>query len=219
MKNKTETNPDDLITTLRITKECRFNAASRLENRDKMLTIHIALTSAYVIVLAIIPLFLDFSPRAVSGCNALAATLSLYILVISLIQHSNNDRVLAQELSQSGQEINELILTIRSQNIQDTSNKISDEYYKRYASILKEYKCSHKRIDFIRTMVENPSLFKKSHFSWYFLYAVNWFRVIISGSYVFALLTLVTFIVAWMIIGYGAYGITISHLLDFTASY
>jgi preprotein translocase subunit SecY len=99
---------DDLLKAMRVTAGCRFDAAKRLQFHDRQLTWLTALSSAYLILLTVLPYFFKLPTEAADTLNAFTVFYSVVILVSSLIQYSTGDVVNAEQHHRSALEINEL---------------------------------------------------------------------------------------------------------------
>lgn len=140
---------------LKQTAGSRFIAAKRLEARDRALTRMAAFASAYVIILTVLPYFIDIPTRNVDLINLFTVALALIVLVASLYQYSNGDIVNAEQHHRSGLELNEIRreLELRDSNI--TVPEL-DELTRRYNLVLQKYSINHDQIDYLKLQLDRP---------------------------------------------------------------
>ena len=98
----------ELLHKMGVTAGARFNAAKRLQGRDRRMALVVALSSAFVIALTVIPYIYRLPPPVTGDLSVITLVMSVLILAVSLIQYSNNDAVIADQHHRSGLEINEL---------------------------------------------------------------------------------------------------------------
>jgi len=150
----------ELLSNMKSTAASRFNAAKRLEERERGLTRLTAFTSAYVIGLTVLPYFIKLPDGGGDRLNLLTFVLGIVILVASLIQYSARDGVNAEQHYRCGLEIGEMRrrLKIRSDIISDADLlAIADAY----AFILQKYSINHDQSDFDRYRIERKEEAKK----------------------------------------------------------
>ena len=146
---------DELLRTMKITVGCRFNAAKRLQSRDKKLTLLTAIATVCVITLTILPYLLKLPTEMADKLNALTVAFSITILASSLLQYSNGDAVLAEQHHRCALEINELRreFAVLAQNANDKD--ILDFTYD-YNGVLQKYSVNHDDIDHLKYQVDRP---------------------------------------------------------------
>lgn len=154
---------NELLANMKSTAASRYNAAKRLESKERSLTRLTAFTSAYVVGLTVVPYFVHLPPGSADRMNLITFVLGLVILVASLIQYSARDGVNAELHYRCGLEIGEMRrrLKIVRDSIDDASLlKVSDEY----SSILSKYSINHDQVDFDQYRIERTEEAKKLGF-------------------------------------------------------
>jgi hypothetical protein len=161
---------EELLQDLKVTRACRFNAAERLNGRDRRMALLVAMASALVIALTVLP-FIYKLPTLVSGdLSVVTLIMSILILAISLFQYSSNDAVSAEQHHRCGLELNEVRRELR-----DSAETVDDvalaEIRGKYGSILQKYSINHLEIDFRKYMLEHPAEYPLPLWNtiWYFL--------------------------------------------------
>lgn len=144
----------ELVHEMKVTKGTRFNAAKRLERRDKRMITITAFASIYVIVLTVLPLFFRVSPFIVSLVNATTLIFSLIILASSLLQYSNNDPVRAEQFHRCALEVNALRRELQA--TEPSNPEVLFAFGKRYDEILNRYNINHDQVDFEKYKLEHP---------------------------------------------------------------
>jgi len=142
-----------------VTAGSRFNAAKRLQGRDRRMALVVALASAFVIALTFIPFVYRLPPMVTGDLSVTTLIMSVIILAVSLIQYSNNDAMNAEQHHRSGLEINALHheLAVRVDNLNTEGvEKIGE----RYAHILQKYSVNHEDIDWDKYRVEHPETYQ-----------------------------------------------------------
>jgi hypothetical protein len=146
-----------LLREMKQTKGARFNAATRLEERDRSRTRLVAHASVAVIVVTILPSFLPV-PSLVSGLIGLSTVaFSLAILAASLLQSSNADPVRAVKLHSCALEVNSLLRELRAEQSLDVETIKS--YSARYDAVLMRHAVNHDQVDYERYKLEHPDEF------------------------------------------------------------
>jgi len=145
--NADTTKVDDLSRNLKSTAASRFNAARRLETRDRTLTRLTAFTSAYVVVLSVLPYFRHLESESTDWINLFVVGCTIVVLVSSLLQYSGNDIVNAEQHHRSGLEIAELRREMKVLSGHITDSDLM-EYTRRYNLILQKYSVNHDDIDY-----------------------------------------------------------------------
>ncbi len=151
---------NELLANMKSTAASRYNAAKRLEAKERSLTRLTAFTSAYVVGLTVVPYFVHLPPGSADRMNLVTFVMGIVILVASLIQYSARDGVNAELHYRCGLEIAEMRrrLKILRDSIGDEELlKISDEY----SSILTKYSVNHDQVDFDQYRIERTEEAKK----------------------------------------------------------
>lgn len=146
---------DDLIRVLRDACRCRFQAHRRLSTTDTRLTWIVSLSTAYVIVLTVLPYLLKSPPYVADYLNLAAVAFSIIILVASLLQYSSQNSVRAEQMHRSGLEINEIrrnLLYLTSLEESSLQNFIDG-----YNLVLQKYSVNHDQLDYHAVVAESPT--------------------------------------------------------------
>ncbi|HZR86807.1 MAG TPA: SLATT domain-containing protein [Bradyrhizobium sp.] len=146
---------DDLLHRMNVTKGARFNAARRLEGRDRKMALVVALASALVIALTFVPFAYQLPKVVMADLSVVTMLASVLILAISLIQYSNDDAVNAEQHHRCGLEINQLRGEL-SANSESVSASDLHAFAERYARILDKYSVNHDGVDFDQYRLEHP---------------------------------------------------------------
>lgn len=174
---------DNLLRRMSVTAGCRFIAAKRLEERDQGLTRLTAFTSAYVIILTVLPYFMHLKPSVADWLNLFTVGCAIVILIASLLQNASNNIVNAEQHHRSGLEINELWreMDIFKGEIDDRQLK---EYSDKYSSILQKYSINHDDIDFRRYQIERPEMYPwmKGRGAWRIKILLVWVKYVPSAT-------------------------------------
>jgi hypothetical protein len=151
----------DLLHRMRVTKGTRFNAASRLEGRDRKMALLVALTSALVIALTFVPFAYQLPKVVIADLSVVTMLASVLILAVSLVQYSNNDAVIAEQHHRCGLEINELRgqLIARGETVDPAE---LHKFAEKYARILDKYSVNHDGVDFDQYRLEHPDVYRLS---------------------------------------------------------
>ncbi len=152
---------EELLRDLEVTRGCRFGAAERLNSRDRRMALLVAVASALVIALTVLP-FIYKLPFLISGdLSVVTLVMSILILAVSLFQYSTNDAVSAEQHHRCGLEISELRRELRdkSETIDDDG---LDKIRARYDAILQKYSINHSELDFRKYQIEHPAEFQLS---------------------------------------------------------
>ena len=149
---------NDLLKKMKTTSGCRFNAAKRLEARERSLTRLISFISVYVVSLTVLPYFLKLNHDTTNFLNILTFIFGLVILVSSLLQTSTRDAVFAEQHHRCALEISEIIreLNIEFNGISQTTARA---YNERYNQVLQKYSINHDEVDFSEFKVNRPDEF------------------------------------------------------------
>jgi hypothetical protein len=192
---------DALMHLLKVTAGSRFNAAKRLEGRDKRLTRLTAFTSAYVIALTVLPYFMKLHPDVADNFNLITIAFSIIILVSSLLQYSNGDVVNAEQHHRSALEISELRREMRFGFEDSPMNGVKLKAFSdRYSAILQKYSINHDDIDYLKYQLERPEEFPWVKCVERFVIRI---RVAISAYTPSALLFSISILVVWLIFWYA----------------
>jgi hypothetical protein len=166
---------DSLLKSLKETAGSRFIAASRLEEHDRKLARLTALTSAYIIVLTILPYFARLSVHAADVSNLITVAFALVILVASLLQYSSGDVVNAEQHHRSGLEINEIRRLLL---VQPTlTSEVLIDFTNRYNAVLQKYSVNHDYLDYRRFQLE-----RSSEYPWMTCRTKIWITIVLFAT-------------------------------------
>lgn len=146
---------NDLLHRMNVTKGARFNAARRLEGRDRKMALVVALASALVIALTFVPFAYQLPKVVIADLSVATMVASVLILAVSLVQYSNNDAVNAEQHHRCGLEINELRGELAAKGDGIDAEGLQ-RFTERYARILDRYSVNHEGVDFDRYRLEHP---------------------------------------------------------------
>jgi conflict system pore-forming effector with SLATT domain len=149
---------ENLLHSLKYTAASRFNAAKRLENRDKTITFLITLISIYIVSITLMPYFFKFPSDVSAVLNFITVILSVSILVASLLHRSNNDSMNSEQHHRSALETNELRREIMAQK-ETMSLERFIKFSIQYNSILQKYSVNHDDVDYLKATLERPEEF------------------------------------------------------------
>jgi hypothetical protein len=130
-----------LLREMKQTKGSRFNAANRLEQRDRSRTKLMAYASASVIIVTLLPAFVPLPSFLNSLFNLITVAFSLVILAATLLQSSDADPVKANELHHCAIEVNSQLRGLRSETAL-TEEKLKS-YSVEYSTTLARYSVNH----------------------------------------------------------------------------
>ncbi len=152
------------------TKGARFNAHKRLKGKHDWSIAAIAFLSTYVIIITLInyvpALSLSSDQQDVVAFSAI--TLSLFILVLSLLEASKNYQVKAEKFHDCGKEMstlyNELRFVMTSKGASVDVEKKLKEISDQYDDILARCSENHERIDYDLFLTQHPKDFPMNYF-------------------------------------------------------
>jgi hypothetical protein len=151
---------DQLNKSLCYTARSRFNAAKRLEKRDRSIGWVVSMASAYTIIVAVLPYLVKLPPNAADLLNLVVIAFSIVTLVSSLLVASRRDSVNAEQHHRSGLELNEVRRKLTTERYEAATNNKSIskakrlEFQKMYDDVLQKYSVNHEEIDFKRQQLE-----------------------------------------------------------------
>ena len=148
-----------LLREMKRTKGVRFNAAKRLEKRDANFTRIIAAASVGVIVTTLLPAFFELPLLITNSISITTVAFSVAILTLTLLQHSANDPVKAEQFHRCALEINTLRREVRATKIDSQEQLLT--YSKKYDEILHRYSINHDDVDLERYKIDHPDEFSE----------------------------------------------------------
>lgn len=144
---------DDLLRSLKVTAGSRFNASKRLEHIDRRMTLLTSFTSAYLILLSIIPTMMALPDSAERFVTVFAVGLAVLLLAASVSSYANGYAVKAEQYHRSALEIQEIRRELRFLG-DDVDQSVFLELSRRYNSTLQKYSINHSDVDFYRYQLE-----------------------------------------------------------------
>ena len=146
-----------LLKEMKQTKGARFNAAKRLESRDRRRTNLVAYASVGVIFFTVVPLFFTTEAWVTNLLSLATMSLSITILAYSLLQGQDNDLVKADQFHRCAMEINELRRKLRTKH--DSTPKFVEDCAREFDGILRRYNLNHDPTDRDLYKLEHPDEF------------------------------------------------------------
>ncbi len=150
------------------TKGSRFNAYRRLKRRQQVSIFSISVLSVYGISIPVIQAVLDTSscPRTNDLYTVVSLTLSVFILVLSLLEGANNYAGKSEKMHTNAVKISSLyseleILAIKDQNPDSLIEKV-DDVQRRYSEIIKECPENHEPEDYLEFQIQHRREFNLS---------------------------------------------------------
>lgn len=204
VQERSPTFGEELDTKIWKTKGARFNAHRRLKNRHDWSLATIAFLSTYVIGITLLeyvpPLTLSSDQKDVIGFSAI--TLSLFILVVSLLEASKDYQLRAHELHHCARELSALYNKLRSVITSSVSPEEATEQAlaisQTYDLILDRCPENHDSIDYDLFRAQNREHFRISWIHSTLIYAkaaaVTWL------PYLFAILVAPGIVVLLMVL-------------------
>ena len=145
---------------MEITKDARFCANLRLRNRHKLSSYVVSMLSVAVIGVSLIPNFLslqDYQNQLLLACTIV---LSVFIVVLSLMEGADSFQHQAEVLHESARKINRLYGTLIALDKNDSSYETrASEIAEKYEALLDECTLSHMSSDYLRALAAKPQLF------------------------------------------------------------
>jgi hypothetical protein len=172
-------------------------ASKRLADRDKQLAALTGFSSAYLIVLTVLPYLVRLPQQDANHINLFAVGLALVILVSSLLQYSKADVVNSEQHHRSALEINEVVGEIDSETAPIRSEKLKS-YANMYAAILQKYSVNHDGIDYMAIQLQRPD-----EYNWLNFIDRFWMRLRIALATGGPIVSLVAVTAAWLWIVFG----------------
>jgi hypothetical protein len=144
------------------TKGSRFNAYWRIKYIDVLSIFIVSMLSSYVIVLSLIPTFFSQSLTVLENqiCNFGSVVISIFIIVLSLIEFSSGRSIKAEEMHRSALEIAkisaqlDLLVNTSSADLEKATSLILE-----YENLVSSCSCNHNVIDYKRFKASHPNDF------------------------------------------------------------
>ncbi len=176
--NSSDKNTEEYIQKINdrvwITKGSRWNAVRRLKNQSQLSVFSISLLSVFGIAVPIIQIFIDSSqcPNINKLYTLVSILLSIFILVLSILEGAKNHQVKAEKLQNNAIEISSLSKEIdflvnykfKQANCENERQKTIIEiqkYYKDYDKLIKLCSENHETEDYLLFKAQNYEYFTK----------------------------------------------------------
>jgi hypothetical protein len=144
---------DEFINRLWITYKARFNAHSRLLKQEMLYTVITSFLSFFVIALNILQIIPDVIIINQSATTFYTIIVSLFILIISLINNSSTRKHNAEQFHQCALEIKGLYEKL-SVILNDIINEDYSSFIQDYNSIESRYNINHSKSDYQQVLIE-----------------------------------------------------------------
>src|SRR5438128_730310 len=150
MINHPSRSNDNLLGKMWKTKSARYNAQARLRSKQSASIGAISLLSFYVVVASIVQLaFGDaIAPLTSKLISVGTLVVSVFIIVITLLENGKNYPSEADRMHQSALKIAELYNGFQALTV-DEANRERRQFNDRYSSALNEIQVDHKQIDYV----------------------------------------------------------------------
>jgi len=192
------------------TAGARYNAARRLQRRDLFATISLSMFSAVGVGLAVVQRIYNFQSGSPADnyVTALSVCLSVFLLVISLIEWGAGNSVKADRLHQNAEELNAfqrelglVVLDFRAKTSVTTTDAAT--YLKRYDEIKARCSFNHESLDdrlFVATHRDSPEFKRPNGETPYNWFEERWltFRGVFSSIWLFLSFWLVIALLIWL---------------------
>jgi hypothetical protein len=168
----------DIARRMWLTKGSRYNACQRLQNKYRWSIYSISILTFYVLLINLTQLFPKiFQNYGLEYTNFVSLALSIFILIISLLESGNNYQVKAERLFNSANEVARLHDVLsqipkdgRNQNIRKIQIVASD-----YNDLIESCSENHEKIDLEMFKTQYPSEFGLNNFKVFTIKVRHWF--------------------------------------------
>jgi len=139
---------EKLIWDCKVTAGARFNAATRLEKKEKGSNVLVSVYSAFLICVSVATLALPLSSNLIRYASFGGIVASILVLVMSMRNYAHKFGVEAEQMHRSALEINELKRTIQSLPKAKAETRLL-EFSKTYNAILQKWSVNHNQFDYL----------------------------------------------------------------------
>jgi hypothetical protein len=146
MPNRTAV--EKLAWDCKVTAGARFNAAARLNKREKGSNVLVSVYSAFLICVSVATLSLPLSSNLIRYASFGGIVASILVLVMSMRNYAHQFGVEAEQMHRSALEINELKRKIEAQSAAIAAENLPD-HVKNYNHILQKWSLNHDQSDFM----------------------------------------------------------------------
>lgn len=153
-----------------ITKSARFCAERRLRRKQLLANITISVLSAYIICVGAAPLYELTTQLTLSYYQFTSFVLSIFLLVISLLEIGENRLHLANKLHENGIEVNDIY---KKALLYGNSNEI-DKMRESYHQEIRSCPYNHEKIDYFEVKKSQKNLSRSARFLFLLRYSVQW---------------------------------------------
>ncbi|MCL7999052.1 SLATT domain-containing protein [Brucella sp. 21LCYQ03] len=143
----------DFLRSLKVTAGSRFNAAKRMEHVDQRMTVLSSFSSAYLILVSVVPAIISVTAPAQSILTLFSISLSVVLLASSVSSYARAYGVKAEQYHRSALEIQELRRELRFIG-ENVAKEDFERLSHRYNAILQKYSLNHSDVDFYRYQLE-----------------------------------------------------------------
>jgi len=146
-----------------VTKGARFHASQRLAAKQKWSSYAIAALAFYAIVANLLPIAIDGLDFILTGF--VSSTLSIFILVISLLEGSRRYDLRSSRHHDCALEIGELYRKLRKLRTGPVANEVNresaiDAIMNKYQNVLKRFE-NHEQVDYLLLQAKKSDYFQK----------------------------------------------------------
>jgi len=158
-----------------LTYKARFNAHSRLLRQEMFYTITTSFLSFFIISINILQLIPEMFVIKQEATTFYTITISIFILVISLINNLSTRKHNAERFHECALEIKGLYGEFSSV-LENITNEIFKNFIQRYNSIEKNYDINHLKCDYQQVLIERKETKLKNKIVFYIkYYIINYF--------------------------------------------
>ncbi len=143
------------------TRGCRYNSDRRLKRKSSLSLTAISFLSSYVLIVSIIPYFgiVKLSATQNDYFPLVSVVLSIFILVLSLLEASKEHSLKAERLYTCANKVNNLMSDLKFAQVNITDeNKLKEKVESinvLYHSVIDSYQENHNDLDFSLFKLEN----------------------------------------------------------------
>ncbi|UYO46585.1 SLATT domain-containing protein [Rhodopseudomonas palustris] len=154
-EKRTRTN-DDLLGKMWKTKSARFNAHLRLRRKHNLSTWATSILAFYIFAASLIPLV--YTSLASGGAERLISVLtviiSVFLIIITLLEGSKRYDSEADRMLNCGLEISEIYNRFQALN-KEKADERRTEFNNEYSAVMNRYGLNHEDVDFLKFKMAN----------------------------------------------------------------
>jgi len=182
---------DEFNDEMWLTYKARFNAHSRLLNQEMLYTVTISFLSFFVIAINILQLIPELVGIKQNATTFYTITISIFILIISLINNFSARRHNAERFHKCALEIKGLYGKFSAMP-DSMPNEDYIAFIKKYNSIQQKYEINHLKCDYQQVLIGRKGTYFKDKLFFYIKYFIE--------TYLFCIILLIIPIVFGLII-------------------